>query len=75
VEYRVPRATYLAWLDCRALDLAEEPVEVFRKAGVELSAGTDFSAAAHGFVRLNFATSASMLEQIVARMGAAVGSR
>jgi cystathionine beta-lyase len=75
VEYRVPAATYLAWLDCRPLGLASEPVEVFRRGGVELSPGPDFSTSAHGFVRLNFATSSSMLESIVARMGAAVGVR
>lgn len=75
VEYRVPDATYLAWLDCRPLGLAEEPVEVFRRGGVELSPGPDFGAAGHGFVRLNFATSDSMVTKIVERMAGAVATR
>jgi bifunctional pyridoxal-dependent enzyme with beta-cystathionase and maltose regulon repressor activities len=29
VGYRPPQATYLAWLDCRKLDLPREPAEVF----------------------------------------------
>jgi cystathionine beta-lyase len=72
VGYHVPRATYLSWLDCRPLGLAAEPVEVFRQAGVELSSGPDFGTAGHGFVRLNFATSSSMLERIVSTMADAV---
>lgn len=72
VEYRVPDATYLAWLDCRALQLVDEPVEHFRRGGVELSPGPDFGTAGHGFVRLNFATSGSMLVKIVTRMAGAV---
>lgn len=75
VEYRIPPATYLAWLDCRPLDLAEEPVEAFRRGGVELSPGPDFGTAGHGFVRLNIATSSSMLDQIVTQMAAALAAR
>ena len=51
-----------------ALGLPEEPVETFRRGGVELSAGPDFGSDGHGFVRLNFATSGPMLERIVGRM-------
>jgi len=72
--YRPPRATYLAWLDCTALGFTEEPVEVFRRAGVELSPGPDFGTAGHGFVRLNFATSGAVLDRVVARMGSALTS-
>lgn len=68
VMYRPPSATYLAWLDCRALDLGDDPASVFRDRGVALSPGLDFGAAGAGCVRLNFATSRSMLEQIVSAM-------
>ncbi len=44
-------ATYLAWLDVRALGVAD-PVRFFEEAGVGLSNGVDFGAP--GFVRLNF---------------------
>jgi cystathionine beta-lyase len=53
-----PEATYLAWLDCRALGLAPSPHEFFLKsARVALSEGPNFGEAGVGFVRLNFATS------------------
>lgn len=72
VVYRMPQATYLAWVDCRDLGLVDEPVEVFRRGGVELSAGPEFGTDGHGFVRLNFATSSSVLAEIAQRMSAAV---
>lgn len=68
VVYRIPEATYLAWLDCRGLGLTEEPAEVFRRGDVELSAGPEFGTDGHGFVRLNFATSSTLLAEIVERM-------
>jgi cystathionine beta-lyase len=67
----MPQATYLAWLDCRHLGFSEEPVEVFRRRGVELNPGPDFGTDGHGFVRLNFATSGRMLADIVRAMGSA----
>ncbi len=45
------QATYLAWIDARALK-GEDPINRFRRAGVELSSGRPFGA--DGFVRLNF---------------------
>ena len=75
VSHLPPQATYLAWLDCRGLGLTEEPAEVFRRGGVELSPGPDFGATSSGFVRLNFATSSTVLTEIVERMSAAVRVR
>ena len=68
VNLRPPAATYLAWLDCRAMGLGDEPVHAFRGVGVELSDGNDFGPLGAGHVRVNLATSRSILEQIVARM-------
>jgi cystathionine beta-lyase len=62
-------ATYLAWIDARALDL-DNPARFFERAGIGLSDGTDF--AAPGFVRLNFATSRSQLEAAVERLRTAL---
>jgi cystathionine beta-lyase len=82
VRYRVPAATYLAWLDCRGLAAhdsdaseADSPHDTFRRGGVELSAGHTFGDAWGRFVRLNFATSSAVLTEVVAKMGAAVGMR
>ena len=72
VDYVPPEATYLAWLDLRALRLADPPHSVLRDGGVVLSPGPDFGPHGEGFVRLNFATSAAILEALVARMAVAV---
>lgn len=68
VRYRPPDATYLAWLDCRALDLDREPAEVFRERGVELSPGVQFGPTGAGHVRLNLATSPAILADLVDAM-------
>ncbi|MFF7710004.1 PatB family C-S lyase [Pseudomonas sp. NPDC007930] len=67
-----PEATYLAWLDCRALGL-ENPQKHFVQHGrVAFSAGTDFGEAGQGFVRLNFGCPRALLEEGVARMARAL---
>jgi cystathionine beta-lyase len=64
-----PEATYLAWLDCRALKLEPTPHEFFLKqAKVALSEGPNFGEAGRGFVRLNFATSRAILERALEQM-------
>lgn len=73
VGYRPPESTYLAWLDCRALGLPQEPGPFFLEAArVALSAGADFGPQGAGHVRLNLATSSAVLTEAVQRMGAAV---
>ena len=69
VHYRLPEATYLAWLDCRELGLGDDPAEIFLAQNkVALSSGPDFGIEGLGYVRLNFATSPEMLQMIVERM-------
>ena len=67
-----PEATYLAWLDCRELvasGATASPASFFLDtAGVGLNDGADFGEAGVGFVRLNFATSRSVLTQVLDRM-------
>jgi cystathionine beta-lyase len=69
IRHHMPDATYLAWLDCRALDLGQEPATYFREnARVELNDGSGYNPGGDGFVRLNFATPTSVLRQILDRM-------
>lgn len=68
VRYEPPRATYLAWLDCRPLGLGIDPAESFRQRGVELSPGPQFGPAGHGHARINLATSPQVLAETVAAM-------
>lgn len=73
VRHYAPEATYLAWLDCRALDLPDTPYQFFLdQARVGLNDGADFGEAGRGHVRLNFATSGEVLEDVLARMATAV---
>ncbi|MGW3169490.1 MalY/PatB family protein [Streptomyces sp. NPDC001153] len=65
-------ATYLAWLDCRALGLGDDPAQVFLDRGrVALSSGLPFGTGGAGHVRLNLATSPDILTEGVRRMTAA----
>jgi cystathionine beta-lyase len=76
VTMRVPEATYLAWLDCRALELPCPAGQFFLDhAKVALNFGETFGAQYGGFARLNFATPAPILRQIVARMVDGVRNR
>jgi cystathionine beta-lyase len=73
VAYRPGEATYLAWLDCRALGLGDDPASVFLERGrVALSSGPDFGTGGTGHVRLNLATSPEILTEGVRRMAQAV---
>lgn len=65
--------TYLAWLDCSALGLNVPAAQFFEeKAAVGLSGGEGFAPDAQAFVRLNFATSQPILDEILSRMAGAV---
>ena len=76
VRMIAPRATYLAWLDCRDLGLPAQPHEFFLEhARVALSSGAAFGTGGEGHVRLNFATSPAVLAEILERMAGAVADR
>ncbi|MGW7728308.1 MalY/PatB family protein [Streptomyces canus] len=73
IRYEPARATYLAWLDCRALDLRGDPADVFLERGrVALNSGVPFGTGGAGFVRLNLATSPELITEAVRRMAAAL---
>lgn len=72
VRWRPPEATFLAWLDCSALGEGDAPRDLFFDRGrVALEPGPNFGAPGSGHVRLNYATSAEILDEAVARMAAA----
>jgi len=72
VTHRLPEATYLAWLDCSNLGL-EDPARFFLDhARVALSDGPPFGTGNDHFVRLNFATSRRLLDQMVHALAASV---
>ena len=72
VRWQPPQASYLAWLDCRALGPA--PAAAFLDRGrVALVDGAEYGAReGAGFARLNFGTPGGVLTEAVRRMAAAV---
>lgn len=73
IRWDPPDATYLAWLDCTALALGEDPAEVFLRGGrVALSPGPAYGHKGAGHARLNFATSPELVSEAVRRMSSAV---
>ncbi|HJV13838.1 MAG TPA: aminotransferase class I/II-fold pyridoxal phosphate-dependent enzyme [Propionibacteriaceae bacterium] len=74
IKWTSPEASYLAWLDCRALGLGDNPAEAFLARGrVALGRGLDFGREGAGFARLNFGTSPDHVAEAVRRMARVVG--
>lgn len=73
-RFHMPAGTYLAWIDCRALGLGDNPAAAFLKRGrVALNSGSTFGTGGAGHVRLNIGTSPAILDEAVRRMAATVG--
>jgi cystathionine beta-lyase len=72
-RYVQPQATYLAWVDCSALGLGDDPAAVFVERGrVAVADGRDFGEEGAGHVRVTMGTSAAVLREVVERMAAAL---
>ncbi len=71
VRYRAPEGTYLAWLDCSAMGLAESPGALITdRAQVTVVDGPEFGPGGDGSFRLNFATPQPVLTEMVERIAA-----
>jgi cystathionine beta-lyase len=70
IGYRVPDATYLAWLDLRAFDLAGRGTAAFLKEECDLIVGDGPACgrAGIGAVRFNFAMPPAVLTETLARV-------
>ena len=68
-----PEASFLVWLDCRALGLGqEELLSRFRDdAGVYLNDGASYGVGGEGFVRLNIGCPRSVLRAALSQIKAA----
>lgn len=74
IDTVVPQATYMAWLDCRALSMTERALEQFfiHQARVGVNMGGTFGPEGEGFVRLNFACPRSLLAEALKRIASAL---
>lgn len=70
VRYRMPQASYLAWLDFSALGWGDDPAAyALEHAKVALGVGPQFGATAgRGHVRLNFACTPEVLAEAITRL-------
>lgn len=74
IKPNIPDATYLVWLDCRALGMDDEALRDFmiHKARLGLNEGNTFGRSLSGYMRLNAACPRSVLEQALGQLKAAV---
>ena len=72
--FKVPDATYFAWLDMRAYFPEKENLTFYfaKNAGVIIEGGHMFVANAAGFMRINLACPRTTLEKALARIVAAI---
>jgi cysteine-S-conjugate beta-lyase len=74
VGYRPPDGTYLAWLDCTAMNLLDSPgTLVTERAHITVVDGPAFGDGGAGAFRFNFATPQPILAELVERIAAVLG--
>ena len=71
-----PQASFLVWLDCRALGLDHDGlVNLFvKKARLALNDGEMFGPGGEGFMRMNVASPTSVLRQAIERLRTAISA-
>ncbi len=75
VRYRPPDGTYLAWLDCTAMNLDGSPGALLREqAQITVVDGPAFGQGGPGSFRFNFATPQPLLAEMIERAAAVLTS-
>jgi len=73
VRYHIPDNSYLAWLDLEALNLGDDPsVTLLEKGRVAFNACHTFGKQCSQYVRLNFATSPTIITEAIHRIARAI---
>ena len=73
VRYHIPDNSYLAWLDLEALNLGEDPsLTLLEKGRVAFNAGHTYGKQCSQYVRLNFATSPTIITEAIHRISRAL---
>jgi len=77
IKVMVPEATYLAWLDCRAI--SEDPADLkrlmYEEARVAFNEGSVFGEAGKGYLRVNMACPRARLTEALERFAQAAEAR
>ncbi len=63
-------ATYLAWIDCKGMNLSDKKLRDFfvKEAKLGLNPGLGFGSNGSGFMRLNFAVSTEKMKEVIKRL-------
>jgi cystathionine beta-lyase len=72
--YSEPEGTYLAWVDMSRYGLSDPTAELLETARVAVTGGAPFGVDGSQWIRINFATSPGVIEQVVDRIATHVGS-
>lgn len=72
LTWHPPQATFLAWLDCSGIGGGDAARQLFLDRGVALEPGSRFGSAGSQFVRLNFATSAEILDRALSAIASSL---
>lgn len=73
VRYHIPQNSYLAWLDLEALNLGEDPALTLITSGhVAFNSGHIYGKQCSQYVRLNFATSPTIITDAIDRISRAL---
>ncbi len=69
VSMAKPEGTYLAWLDCREMEIEGKPCDFFlENARVAMNDGAWFGAGGEGHVRFNFGAPRTVVEEALERL-------
>ena len=70
-----PEGTYLVWLDCRELGMADEPLDQFfrHEAKVVMNAGAMFGRGGSGFMRINLGCRRAVVSDALSQIEGALG--
>ena len=71
------QATYLAWLDCRGMNLSNNKLRKFfvNEAKLGLNVGLGFGREGSGYMRLNFAISSAKMLEVIQRLDKALKNK
>ncbi len=71
-----PEATYMIWLDCRKFGMTGKELKDFfvKSAGVGMNEGSSFGPGGEGFMRMNLATSRSIVAKAMEQIEKAIST-
>ncbi|WP_050616216.1 MalY/PatB family protein [Bacillus testis] len=74
IKVLAPQASYLVWIDCRALGLSDEELQtrLIKKGKIAVSPGKSYGPGGEGFIRLNIGCTTKTLNDGLQRIYAAL---